>query len=115
MLVVEQGREIVAMAENTLLEVSRDDEPGFTPPGRYACIDNVSVREELRGQGIGHLLVQAIFAAFAVTSLSLDGYLLWYNPDNPQAGRFWPHLGFVPLWTTYQRLHLLASGSQGGP
>jgi GNAT superfamily N-acetyltransferase len=114
LLVVDQGREIVAMAENTLLEVSRDDEPGFTPPGRYACIDNVSVREERRGQGIGHLLVQAIFAAFAATSLPLDGYILWYNPDNPQAGRFWPRQGFVPLWTTYQRLHAPASGSRGG-
>jgi GNAT superfamily N-acetyltransferase len=115
LVVVEQGHEIVAMAENTLLDASRDDEPGFTPPGRYGCIDNVSVREELRGQGIGHLLVQAIFDAFAATSLPLDGYILWYNPDNPQAGQFWPRLGFVPLWTTYQRLHAPASGSRGGP
>lgn len=104
-LVGEQGGEVVAMAENTLLDVSLDDEPGFTSPGRYGCIDNVSVREHLRGQGIGRLLVQAIFDAFAATGLQLDGYLLWYNPENPQAGRFWPHLGFVPLWTTYQRLH----------
>jgi GNAT superfamily N-acetyltransferase len=115
MLVVEQGRQIVAMAENTLLVLGSDDEPGFTPPGRYGCIDNVSVREELRGQGIGRRLAQAIFDAFAAIGLPLDGYVLWYNPDNPQAGRFWPRLGFVPLWTTYQRLHLLASDSQGGP
>jgi GNAT superfamily N-acetyltransferase len=112
-LVVEQGREIVAMAENTLLDVSLDDEPRLTPAGRYACIDNVSVREELRGRGIGRLLVQAIFEAFAATGVALDGYILWYNPDNPQAGRFWPRMGFVPLWTTYQRLHP-ASGSQAG-
>jgi GNAT superfamily N-acetyltransferase len=111
--VVEQGREIVAMAENTLLDMSLDDEPGFTPSGRYGCIDNVSVREELRGQGIGRLLVQAIFEAFAATGVPLDGYVLWYNPDNPQAGRFWPRMGFVPIWTTYQRLHA-ASGSQAG-
>ncbi len=112
-LVVEQERQIVAMAENTLLDVSLDDETGFTPPGRYGCIDNVSVREERRGQGIGRLLLQAIFDAFAATGVQLDGYILWYNPDNPQAGRFWPRTGFVPLWTTYQRLHT-ASGSQGG-
>lgn len=73
MLVVEQGGEIVAMAENTILDVSLDDEPGFTPPGRYGCIDNVCVREELRGQGIGRLLVQAIFDAFAATDLHLMG------------------------------------------
>lgn len=113
MLVVEQAGEIVAMAENTLLVLGPDDEPGFTPPGRYGCIDNVSVREERRGQNIGRLLVQAVFDAFAAIGLSLDGYILWYNPDNPQAGRFWPHMGFVPLWTTYQRLHT-ASGSTRG-
>jgi GNAT superfamily N-acetyltransferase len=112
-LVVEQGHQVVAMAENTLLDVSLDDEPGFTPTGRYGCIDNVSVREELRGKGIGRLLVQAIFEAFAATGEPLDGYILWYNPDNPQAGRFWPRMGFVPIWTTYQRLHA-ASGSQAG-
>lgn len=111
MFVAERSGEVVAMAENTLLILSSDDEPGFTPPGRYGCIDNVSVREELREQGIGRLLVQAIFDAFAATGLQLDGYILWYNPDNPQAGHFWPHLGFQPLWTTYQRLRT-TSGSE---
>lgn len=105
LLVAERESEIVAMAENTLLVLDADDEPGFTSPGRYGCIDNVSVREELRGQGIGRLLLQAVFDAFAATGLQLDGYVLWYNPDNPQAGRFWPHLGFQSLWTTYQRLY----------
>ena len=109
MLVVERAGEIVAMAENTLLVLGSDDEPGFTPPGHYACIDNVSVREGLRGQGIGRRLLQAVFDAFAASGLQFDGYILWYNPDNPQAGRFWPHMGFQPLWTTYQRLHT-ASG-----
>lgn len=107
-LVVEQLGEVVAMAENTLLVLGPDDEPGFTQPGRYGCIDNVSVREERRGQGIGRLLVQAIFDAFAATGLPLDRYILWYNPDNPQAGWFWPHMGFVPLWTTYQRLRTVS-------
>ncbi len=102
-LVAEQQGQVVGMAENTLLDVSADEEPGFTPPGRYACIDNVCVREQVRGQGIGRLLVQAVFEAFA--PLQLAGYVLWYNPGNPLAAFFWPHLGFVPLWTTYQRLH----------
>jgi GNAT superfamily N-acetyltransferase len=112
-LAVEQAGEIVAMAENTLLVLGPDDQPGFTPPGRYGCIDNVCVREALRGQGIGRLLVQAIFDAFAATGLQLDGYLLWYNPDNPQAGQFWSHLGFRPLWTTYQRLHPAHGSTEG--
>ena len=104
-LVAEYGNEVIGMAETTLLSIASDDEPGFTSPGRYGCIDNVSVRENLRGQGIGHLLVQAVDDAFAAFHLDLDGWLLWYNPDNPQAARFWPRMGFVPLWTTYQRLH----------
>jgi GNAT superfamily N-acetyltransferase len=102
-LVVERQGQIVAMAENTLVHVSPDDEPGFTPLGRYGCIDNMSVREEERGMGIGRLLAQAVFAAFA--QFQLDGYILWYNPGNILADQFWPRLGFQPLWTTYQRLH----------
>jgi len=104
-LVAEREGEVVGMAETALVVVSSDDEPGFTPPGRYGCLDNVCVREALRGQGIGHLLVQAAYDAFAALHLAIDGWLLWYNPDNPQAARFWPRRGFVPLWTTYQRLH----------
>jgi GNAT superfamily N-acetyltransferase len=105
-LVVERQGQIVAMAENTLLDVSLEDEPGFTPPGRYGCIDNMIVREEDRGTGIGRLLTQAIFAVFA--HHQLDGYVLWYNPGNLLADRFWPRLGFQPLWTTYQRLYTVS-------
>ena len=112
-LVAEQAGQMVAMAENTLLTVGPEDEPGFTPPGRYGCIDNVSVREEVRGQGLGRRLVQAVFDTFAATGWPLDGYLLWYNPDNPQAGRFWPHLGFQPMWTTFQRLPPSSGSSPG--
>jgi GNAT superfamily N-acetyltransferase len=107
-LVIEREGQVVAMAESTLLDVSLDDEPGFTPSGRYGCIDNMSVAEQVRGQGIGRLLAQAVFAAFA--HLQLDGYILWYNPGNALADQFWPRLGFQPLWTTYQRLRS-ASGS----
>ena len=102
-LVVEQEGTVIAMAENTLLTVSSDDEPGFTPPGHYWCLDNVSVREDLQGQGIGRLLVQAVEDVIATLQLDLNGYVLWFNPDNPKATRFWTRLGFQPLWTTYQR------------
>ncbi len=102
-LVAEQDHEVIAMAENTLLMIGPHDEPGFTPPGRYWCIDNVCVHEPMRGQGIGRLLVQAIEDVFETLSLKIAGYLLWYNPDNVQAKDFWSHLGFEPLWTTYQR------------
>ena len=104
-LVAEQERGVVAMAETTLLMLTPNDDPGFTPPGRYGCIDNVCVREHVRGQGIGQGLVQTIATAFAELPLDLEGWLLWYNPDNVQAARFWNLMGFQPLWTTYQRLH----------
>ena len=104
-LVVEDEQNIVAMAENTLLEVLPNEIPGFTPPGHYGCIDNVCVSKESRGKGIGRQLMQAVFDVFTTEQLAPDGYALWYNPDNPQAGQFWPHLGFYPLWATYQRLH----------
>ncbi len=104
-LVVERAHEAVAMAELTLLEVEPSDEPGFTPPGRYCCIDNMSVREDLQGQGLGRVLVQAIADALPAFQSQLDGYVLWFNPANPRASRFWSRLGFQPLWTTYQYLH----------
>jgi GNAT superfamily N-acetyltransferase len=96
-LVAEQGGEVVAMAENTLLEVGAGDESGFTPVGRYWCIDNISVRAAFQGQSVGRQLVQAIEDWLAALRLDLDGYVLWYNPDNPKAASFWPRLGFQPL------------------
>lgn len=102
-IVAERDGQIVGMGENTLLVLGPEEEPGFTPPGRYACIDNVSVREDVRGQGIGRQLTQAAFESFGATEF--EAYILWYNPDNTLAARVWTHLGFQPLWTTYQRLH----------
>ena len=110
-LVVEHAGSVVAMAENTLLIVSPHDEPGYTPAGSYWCLDNVSVREALHGQGIGRLLVQGVEDVREELGLLLDGSILWYNPDNLTAARFWTGLGFHPLWTTYQRLHPVLEAS----
>lgn len=105
-IVAQRGDDLVAMAENTLLTVSEEEEPGFTPPGRYWCIDNVSVLEPFHRQGIGRVLVQTIESIRFTLDLDLRGYLLWYNPDNTAAEQFWTRLGFLPLWTTYQRRHV---------
>jgi GNAT superfamily N-acetyltransferase len=102
-VVAEQDECLVAMAENTLVTIGEQDEPGFTPPGRYWCIDNVSVLEAFQRQGIGRVLVQTIEHMRLSLSLDVKGYLLWYNPDNTTAEQFWSRLGFTPLWTTYQR------------
>jgi GNAT superfamily N-acetyltransferase len=111
-LVVEHEGAIVAMAENTMLEVGPQDDPGFTPPGRYWCFDNVSVREHFHGQGLGRLLVQAVEDIRWSLHLELDGSVLWFNPDNPNAARFWSRLGFQPLWTTYQRMRGRGNGTR---
>ena len=100
-VVVEHEGKIVAMAENALMVVKDFGGFGLTPAGRYGYLNNVSVSEKMRGQGVGHFLVKAVFAAFA--PYHLDAYLLWYSSDNPRANTFWPHLGFRPLWKTYQR------------
>lgn len=104
-LVCEHEQQVVGMAEVSLLVVNEGDDPGFTLPGGYGCLNNLSVHEGMRGQGIGRQVVQAVFDTFVARSRALDGVVLWYNPDHLQAGRFWSFMGFRPLWTTYQRLH----------
>ncbi|HEY4387992.1 MAG TPA: GNAT family N-acetyltransferase, partial [Ktedonobacteraceae bacterium] len=95
---------VVGMAENILMSVEWDEAPGFTPPGRYGCLDNVSVGPGFQGQGVGRLLVDAALTLFRQRDAQMSEVVLWYNPDNPSANRFWPHLGFHDLWMTYQRL-----------
>ncbi|QBD81253.1 GNAT family N-acetyltransferase [Ktedonosporobacter rubrisoli] len=108
-LVVERNGELVAMAENELYIWEDGEEPDFMPCGRYGHINNLGVRKDQRGQGIGRLLVQAIFTSLA--PFKLDGYILWFNPANPLSNPFWQRLGFRQLWRTYQRPH--AEASQG--
>ncbi len=97
------------MAENVLISVAAEEAPGFTAPGLYGCLDNVSVRPEVQGQGIGRQLVDTACNTFLQKHPHLSEAILWYNPDNPTAGRFWPRLGFHDIWTTYQRIHPVES------
>lgn len=102
-VVIEQAGRVVAMSESELFIVKEDnnDATYLLPAGRYCHINNMGVSQELRGQGIGHMLVKATVDAFA--AMKPDGYILWFNPANPLSSRFWPRLGFQPLWRTYQR------------
>ncbi len=100
-VVVEQHGEVVAMSENYI-----EQSPGWGalsrfPPGRYGYLNSVSVRADKRGQGIGRLLTQGVIEAFA--PYLVDAFGLWYMPANPLSSKFWPHLGFTPLWTQYRR------------
>ncbi len=103
-LVAAREQQVVGMAECMLLRVELHEEPGWTPPGNYGCLDNVCVAPTARGLGIGAQLTRAALALFAVRS-DLNGSLLWYSPDNRFAADFWTRRGFLPLWSTYQRIH----------
>ena len=100
-IVVEQENKVVAMAETDLFPIKIDEDTTPLPIGCYGHLNNVSVQKDMRGQGVGHTLVQAVFKNFA--RVPLDGYLLWFNPGNPLARSFWSRLGFLPVWRTYQR------------
>jgi ribosomal protein S18 acetylase RimI-like enzyme len=100
-VVIEHEQEIVAMSENELLIMKNIGGFGITYPGRYGYLNNVGVSEKTRGLGIGRLLVASTFEAFS--RYNVDTYMLWYSQDNPKASGFWPHMGFKPLWKTYQR------------
>jgi GNAT superfamily N-acetyltransferase len=101
-IVVEHDRNVVALAEIKLYQMEEDEEPDFLPVGRYGLINNMSVCQQARGQGIGSMLTAAIMHIFR--TMSLNGYILWYNPANPLSSQFWARRGFQPVWRTYQRL-----------
>lgn len=100
-VVVEQDGEVVAMAENYIERTPGWGALSRFPPGRYGYLNSVGVRADKRGQGIGHLLAQGVYEAFA--PYKVDAFGLWYMPRNPLSSVFWPRMGFRPLWTQYQR------------
>ena len=68
-----------------------------------AMIHDLAVRPDVRGQGIGRALVAAAFERFRRRGLQY--VQVSYAPGNPEAARFWPHLGFSPLLhEAYRRL-----------
>jgi GNAT superfamily N-acetyltransferase len=96
---------LVAMLVAEPLHISAEDEPGWSRPGDYVCIDHLCVAEYARGQGIGRVLTQ--MAMMILQREQERGYLAWYSAGNPLSSRFWPHMGFTPLWSTYQRVPAL--------
>lgn len=99
--VAEVGGRIVAMCESLLQQARAGSAASRLPPGRYALLNSVSVAEPHRGAGVGRSLVSAALTDLA--PLRIDGAVLWFAVGNPLARRFWPRLGFRPLWTRYER------------
>lgn len=91
-MVIERDGRVVGMAECYVEK---------TPAGRYGYLNNVAVRADQRGQGVGRALVAASLTTLA--ALDVQGYSLYYMLANSIARQVWPRLGFEPLTTRYQR------------
>jgi GNAT superfamily N-acetyltransferase len=66
------------------------------------------IAEALRGQGLGRALWAATLAALtarapAAPPRGLHGTWLIYRPTNPTGARFWPALGYIPLYHMWRR------------
>ncbi len=95
------GGELVGACEWWVQPAVPDaDGSGLLPPGRYAYLNSVAVRFESRGVGVGRALVAA---ALEAAGPDLAGSTLWFTEHNPIAGHVWPHLGWRPLWTSWER------------
>jgi GNAT superfamily N-acetyltransferase len=84
------------------------DSPLFRlAPGRYAYLNAVAVTAAARAGGLGRALAAA---ALRAAGDDLTGSTLWFSTHNPVAGTVWPHLGWRPTWSAWERRE-----SVGGP
>ncbi len=99
--VLEIDGEVAGMCESMLTVVPDDGTARPLCPGRYGYLNSVSVTAAHRGRGWGRTLTTAVLDTFAAYDVA--GCTLWFSHANPVASRFWPRLGFRPLWTSYER------------
>lgn len=79
-------------------------------PRRTLYLDDLCVDEACRGQGVGHLLYEAVCALARQEQCLSVTLNVW--ACNPSAGRFYERLGLQPLKTTLeQRLDQPAQGA----
>jgi GNAT superfamily N-acetyltransferase len=62
--------------------------------------NSVAVTADARGRGLGRAVVAA---ALAAAGDGRAGSTLWFSPPNPIASRVWPHLGWRPIWSAWER------------
>jgi len=79
------------------------------PQGRVGFIHDFMIAEAVRGQGLGHALWSATYTALLGRAPGpparggLHGTWLIYRPTNPTGARFWPALGYTPLYLMWRR------------
>ena len=99
--VADRDGELLGMAEWWVTTAEAEHgRAAVLPPGRYAYLNSVGVRFDARGDGLGRALAGAVLAA---AGPGLAGSTLWFSVHNPVAGGVWPHLGWQPLWTMWER------------
>ncbi|HYT11050.1 MAG TPA: GNAT family N-acetyltransferase [Mycobacteriales bacterium] len=104
--VLEHAGELLGVAEWWLVTAgaattgAEEGRAAMLPPGRYAYLNSVGIRAGARGRGLGRVLVSAVLRA---AGPGLSGTTLWFAAHNPVASRVWPHLGWHPLWTVWER------------
>jgi GNAT superfamily N-acetyltransferase len=99
-VVAEQGRLVGVCEWWTVDGGGETDRPAQLPPGRYAYLNAVAVTADARGRGLGRAVVAA---ALAAAGGGLAGSTLWFSPPNPIASEVWPHLGWRPIWSAWER------------
>ncbi|MCP3804138.1 GNAT family N-acetyltransferase [Allokutzneria sp. A3M-2-11 16] len=95
-VVAEREGSVIGFVQGKIADVSF----GMFPPGRYAYLDLVAVRQGSRGAGIGRRLVAGTLDALARHEVL--GQTLWFNPNNPLSSKFWPAMGFRPILTVFR-------------
>jgi len=99
--VVAEGGRLLAVCEWWPVDGGGEqDRPALLPPGRYTYLNSVAVTEDARGRGFGRAVVAA---ALAAAGAGPAGSALWFSPPNPIASRVWPHLGWRPIWSAWER------------
>jgi GNAT superfamily N-acetyltransferase len=75
------------------------------PVGRVGFIHEFAVTERARGRGVGRALHAALALALASRAQGQPMHGLWliYRTTNPTSSRFWPALGYKPLYQMWRR------------
>jgi GNAT superfamily N-acetyltransferase len=87
------------------LEESSPTYINMMPVGQVGFIHEFAVTERARGRGVGRALHAALALALASRSKGQPMHGLWliYRTTNPTSSRFWPALGYKPLYQMWRR------------
>ena len=94
------GRVIAVCEWWTVEGGGEPDRPSLLPPGRYAYLNSVAVTADARSGGLGRAPGRG---GAGRRRTRATGSTLWFSPPNPIASQVWPHLGWRPIWSAWER------------